>query len=134
MTFLINGTISRKHTEGLGSLGAFRLSPVRSDARVASLPQLWVPQSCCWAAQYLKRFPCLPAPTFDYWTLAADDLYWLWSSIVIIGPFQHFRARFPGAIELLRGWKVAQKIALFALSNVAERGIGSRGHALAKNN
>ena len=25
------------------SLGAFRLSPVRSDARVPSLPQLWVP-------------------------------------------------------------------------------------------
>jgi len=37
-----------------------------------------------------------------------------------------------GATELLRGWKVAPKIALFALSNVAERGIGSlRTFALA---
>ena len=35
------------------------------------------------------------------------------------------------ATELLRGWKVAQTIALFALSDVAERGIGGRGHALA---
>ena len=35
-----------------------------------------------------------------------------------------------GATVLLRGWKVAPKIALFALSNVAERGIGSRGHTL----
>ena len=36
-----------------------------------------------------------------------------------------------GDTELMRGWKVAQKIALLALSNVAERGIDSRGHALA---
>jgi hypothetical protein len=36
-----------------------------------------------------------------------------------------------GATELMRGWRVAQKIALLALSNVAERGIDSRGHALA---
>ena len=44
-----------------------------------------------------------------------------------------FRARFSaaaGATELQRGWKVAHKIALLAVSNVAERGIGSRGHAL----
>ena len=37
----------------------------------------------------------------------------------------------PCTFRLLRGWKVAPKVALFALSNVAERGIGSRGHALA---
>jgi hypothetical protein len=70
------------------SLGAFRLSPVRSqaDARVASLPQLWVPQSCCRAAQYLKRLRCLPPPTFDCWASAANDLYWLWGSrTVMIG-------------------------------------------------
>ena len=36
-----------------------------------------------------------------------------------------------GATGLLRGRKVAQKIALLTLSNVAERGIGSRGHAWA---
>jgi len=36
-----------------------------------------------------------------------------------------------GATELLRGWKVAQKLELLALSDVAERGIGSRGHSLA---
>ena len=36
-----------------------------------------------------------------------------------------------GATELLRGYKVAQKISLLAFSNVAEQGIGSRGHALA---
>jgi hypothetical protein len=35
-----------------------------------------------------------------------------------------------GATELLRGWKVDQMIALLALSDVLERGIGSRGHAL----
>ena len=48
--------------------------------------------------------------------------------------YWHFSSTFSaaaGATELLRGWKVAPKIALFALSNVAERGIGSRGHALA---
>ena len=37
----------------------------------------------------------------------------------------------PCTFRLLRGWKVAPKVALFALSNVAERGIGSRGHASA---
>ena len=63
------------------SLGAFRLSPVRSDASVASLPQLWVPQSCCWAAQYLKILHCLPDPSFDCWASAADDLCWLWGSL-----------------------------------------------------
>ncbi len=36
-----------------------------------------------------------------------------------------------GATELLRGYKVAQKISLLTFSNVAEQGIGSRGHALA---
>ena len=36
-----------------------------------------------------------------------------------------------GATELLRGWNVAQKLARLALSNVAERGIVSRGLALA---
>jgi hypothetical protein len=36
-----------------------------------------------------------------------------------------------GATELLRGWNVAHKLARLAISNVAERGIGSRGHALA---
>ena len=36
-----------------------------------------------------------------------------------------------GATELMRGWKVAQEIALLALSNVAERDIDCRGHALA---
>ena len=36
-----------------------------------------------------------------------------------------------GAIDaVLWRWKVAQKIAMLALSNVAERGIDSRGHAL----
>ena len=35
-----------------------------------------------------------------------------------------------GATGLMRGWKVAQKIAMLALSNVVERGIDSRGHAL----
>jgi hypothetical protein len=36
-----------------------------------------------------------------------------------------------GATEPMRGWKVAQKIAIMlALSNVAKRGIDSRGHAL----
>ena len=106
------------------SLGAFRLRPVRSDARVPSLPQLWVPQSCCWAAQYLKRLRCLPAPTFDCWASvasAADDLYWLWgSSHCDYWPFSSTFSAAAGATELLRGWKVAQKIALFALSSVAE--------------
>ena len=31
------------------------------------------------------------------------------------------------ATELMRSWKVDKQIALLALSNVAERGIGSRG-------
>ena len=46
-------------------------------------------------------------------------------------PFSSTFSAAAGATELLRGLKVAPKIALFALSNVAERGIGSRGHALA---
>ena len=45
-------------------------------------------------------------------------------------PFSSTFSAAAGATELLRGWKVAPKIALFALSNVAERGIDSRGHAL----
>jgi hypothetical protein len=36
-----------------------------------------------------------------------------------------------GATELMRGWKVAQKFALLAVSIVGERGIGIQGHALA---
>jgi hypothetical protein len=46
-------------------------------------------------------------------------------------PFSSTSSAAAGATEVLRGWKVAQKIALLALSNVIERGIGSRGHALA---
>ena len=46
-------------------------------------------------------------------------------------PFSSTFSAAAGATELLRGWNVAQKLALPALSNVAERGIGSRGHALA---
>jgi hypothetical protein len=41
-------------------------------------------------------------------------------------PFSSTFSAAAGATELLLGWKVAPKIALFALSNVAERGIGSR--------
>ena len=36
-----------------------------------------------------------------------------------------------GATEVLRGWKVVQKIVELALCNVAVQGIGSRGRALA---
>ena len=46
-------------------------------------------------------------------------------------PFSSTFSAAAGATELLRGWKVAQKLALLALSDVGERGIGSRGHALA---
>jgi hypothetical protein len=46
-------------------------------------------------------------------------------------PFSSTFSAAAGAAELLRGWKVAQNFVLLALSNVAERGIGSRGHALA---
>ena len=46
-------------------------------------------------------------------------------------PFSSTFSAAAGATELLRGWKVAQKISLLAFSNVAEQGIGSRGHALA---
>ena len=41
-----------------------------------------------------------------------------------------FRARFPQLL-VPQGCCEAEKIALLAFSNVAERGIGSRGHALA---
>jgi hypothetical protein len=40
-------------------------------------------------------------------------------------PFSSTFSAAAGATELLRGWKVAQKLALLALSNVAERDIGS---------
>jgi hypothetical protein len=46
-------------------------------------------------------------------------------------PFSSTFSAAAGATELLRGWKVAQKLALLALSDVGDRGIGSRGHALA---
>ena len=46
-------------------------------------------------------------------------------------PFSSTFSAAAGATELLRGYKVAQKISLLAFSNVAEQGIGSRGHALA---
>ena len=46
-------------------------------------------------------------------------------------PFSSTFSAAAGVTELLRGWKVAQKLALLELSNVAERGIGSRGHVLA---
>ena len=52
---------------------------------------------------------------------------------VLVAVEMHFSSMFSaaaGATELLRGWKVAQKLALLALSDVAERGIGSRGHSL----
>ena len=46
-------------------------------------------------------------------------------------PFSSTFSAAAGVTELLRGWDVAQRLARLALSNVAERGIGSRGHALA---
>jgi hypothetical protein len=46
-------------------------------------------------------------------------------------PFSSTFSAAAGATELLRGWKVAQKLALLAFSDVGERAIGSRGHALA---
>jgi len=46
-------------------------------------------------------------------------------------PFSSTFSAAAGAAELLRGRKVAQNLELLALSNVAEMGIGSRGHALA---
>ena len=49
--------------------------------------------------------------------------------IVTEVPFASRFSAAAGATELLRGWKVAQKIAQLEFSNVAERGIGSRGHA-----
>ena len=49
--------------------------------------------------------------------------------IVTEVPFASRFSAAAGDTELLRGWKVAQKIAQLEFSNVAERGIGSRGHA-----
>ena len=46
-------------------------------------------------------------------------------------PFSSTFSSDAGATELLRDYKVAQKIALLAFSNVAQQGFGSRGHALA---
>ena len=51
--------------------------------------------------------------------------------LVLEMPFSITFSAAVGATELLRGWNVAQKLARLALSNVAERGIDSRGHALA---
>jgi len=42
-------------------------------------------------------------------------------------PFSSTFSADTGVTELLRGWDVAQRLARLALSNVAERGIGSRG-------
>ena len=42
-------------------------------------------------------------------------------------PFSSTFSAAAGVTELLRGWDVAQRLARLALSNVAERGIGSRG-------
>ena len=60
--------------------------------------------------------------------------------IEVVRPSEHARAvemslsstfsTAVGATELMRGWNVAEKLARLALSNVAERGIGSRGHTL----
>ncbi len=43
-------------------------------------------------------------------------------------PFSSTFSAAAGVTELLRGWDVAQRLARLALSNVAERGMGSRGH------
>ena len=42
-------------------------------------------------------------------------------------PFSSTFSAAAGVTELLRGWDAAQRLARLALSNVAERGIGSRG-------
>jgi hypothetical protein len=42
-------------------------------------------------------------------------------------PFSSTFSAAAGVTELLRGWDVAQRLARLALSNVAERGMGSRG-------
>ena len=65
---------------------------------------------------------------FDIETLGEEDLEEVEVDEV---PFSSTFSAAAGATELLRGWKVAQKLALLALSDVGERGIGSRGHALA---
>ena len=51
--------------------------------------------------------------------------------LVLEMPFSITFSAAVGVAERLRGWDVAQKLARLALSNVAERGIDSRGHALA---
>jgi hypothetical protein len=55
----------------------------------------------------------------------------LWLSVWMFAAGRMVFSAAADATELLRRWKVAQQLALLAFSDVGERGIGSRGHALA---
>jgi hypothetical protein len=101
----------------------------------ARLPQPRAAQRSCAAGKNPQKSPGLRTTTLHRVAWAAGGLRRLcMRAFVLVAVEVPFSSTFSAAAvatELLRGWKVAQKLALLALSDVGERGIGSRGHALA---
>ena len=109
----------------------------RADPRrfCARLQQLRAAQRSCAAGKTPQKSAGLRTTTLHSVAWAAGGARGLYMRecvlVAVEVPFSSTFSAAAGATELLRGWKVAQKLALLALSDVGERGIGSRGHALA---
>ena len=102
---------------------------------LARLQQLRAAQPSCAAGSTPQKSAGLRTTTLHSVAWAAGGARGLYMRecvlVAVEVPFSSTFSAAAGATELLRGWKVAQKLALLALSEVGGRGIGSRGHALA---
>ena len=85
-----------------------------------------IPQNCPTCALHFAH--CGMGGRWHAWALHACSCM---CARAVEMPFSITFSAAVGVAERLRGWDVAQKLARLALSNVAERGIDSRGHALA---
>jgi hypothetical protein len=97
----------------------------------ALLQQLRAAQRSCAAGKTPQKSAGLRTTTLHSVAYAAGGMRGLCMRACVLVPWKMpFSSTFSaaaGVTELLRGWDVAQRLARLALSNVAERGIGSRG-------
>ena len=97
----------------------------------ARLQQLRAAQRSCAAGRTPQKSAGLRTTTLHSVAYAAGGMRGLCMRACVLVPWKMpFSSTFSaaaGVTELLRGWDVAQRLARLALSNVAERGMGSRG-------
>ena len=113
----------QKNRRARGGCGREEAMPCRFRAL---LPHPRAAQRSCAVGENPQKSPGLRTTTLHTVAWAAGGMHGLCMRAVEM-PFSITFSAAAGVTELLRGWDVAQKLARLALSNVAERGIGSRG-------